>query len=202
VGAYIPTRSNILNTLDNIANTVGAFYGFDRSGKLSVGQVAAPSGTADLELDSTNIIELERLPTEIPTSTVVVKYKKNHTVFDEDALDSGASDPDFFQREGASVVATDAAVAAIYPNAKFLELDSAFAASAGASAEATRLLNLYKVQRDIYRIRCKAQPFTLKLGDIVKVTFSRYSLNSGKLFSVVSLFEDAAVNEVELELWG
>lgn len=202
VGAYIPTRSNILKTLDNIANTVGAFYGFDRSGNLNVGRVAVASGTPDLELDSTNIIELERLPTEIPTSTVIVKYKKNHTVFDEDALDSGAADPDFFQREGASVVETDSAVAAIYPNAKFLELDSAFAASAGASAEATRLLNLYKVQRDIYRIRCKAQPFTLKLGDVVKVTFSRYSLDSGKLFSVVSLFEDAAVNEVELELWG
>jgi len=63
-------------------------------------------------------------------------------------------------------------------------------------------LTLYKVQRDVYRIRCKAQPFTLKLGDIVKITFSRYSLDSGKLFAVVSLFEDAAVNEVELELWG
>lgn len=202
VGVYIPTRTNILEAMDMIANTVGAFYGFNRTGLFNVGRVVAPSGTADLELDSTNIIELERLPTEIPTSTVIVKYKKNYTVFDEDALGSGAADPDFFQLEGASVQDTDASVAAIYPNAQFLELDSAFAASSDAATEATRLLNLYKVQRDVYRIRCKAQPFTLKLGDIVKITFSRYSLNSGKLFAVVSLFEDAAVNEVELELWG
>jgi len=201
-GVYIRERTNLIEPMDTLANTVGAFYGFDRSGKFTVGRVAAPTGSADLELDSTNIIEIERLPTEIPTSTVILKYKKNYTVLDEDIIGSGASDPDYLQRDGASVKASDAAVAAIYPNANFLELQTAFASSSDAATEATRLLNLYKVQRDIYRVRCKAQPFTLKLGDIVKITFSRYSLGSGKLFSVVSLFEDAAVNEVELELWG
>jgi len=36
----------------------------------------------------------------------------------------------------------------------------------------------------------------------VKITFARFDLTSGKLFRVISLFEDAAVNEVTLELWG
>jgi len=202
LGLYVPTRTSVLETMDKIANTVGAFYGFNRTGKFNVGRVIAPSGTADLELDSFSIIELDRLPTETPTSTVIVKYKKNYTVLTEDVLGSGAADPDFFQRSGASVEAKDSSVEAIYPNARFLDVDSAFAASTDAATEATRLLNLYKVQRDVYRIRCKAQPFTLKLGDIVKITFSRYSLNSGKLFTVISLFEDAAISEVELELWG
>jgi hypothetical protein len=48
----------------------------------------------------------------------------------------------------------------------------------------------------------KTQPYTLKLNDVVKITFNRYNLTSGKLFTVVSLIEDAAINEIELELWG
>ncbi len=96
----------------------------------------------------------------------------------------------------------DTAVAAIYPNAKFLEVDSKLIDSSAANAESARLLTLYKSQRDVYRIRCKAQPFTIKLNDVVKVTFARYDLTAGKLFRVISLFEDAAINEVELELWG
>jgi len=55
---------------------------------------------------------------------------------------------------------------------------------------------------NVYRVRVKTQPFTLKLNDIVQITFARYDLTAGKKFSVISLSEDAAINEVELELWG
>ena len=89
-----------------------------------------------------------------------------------------------------------------YPNSQELFVDSQFALSAGASAEATRLNTLYGTQRDFYRVKVKTQPYTLKLNDVVKITFNRYNLTSGKLFRVISLIEDAAVNEVELELWG
>ena len=76
------------------------------------------------------------------------------------------------------------------------------AASGAASTEVSRLLTLYKTQRDFYKIRVKTQPYTLKLNDVVKITFNRYNLTSGKLFRVVSITEDAAINEVELELWS
>lgn len=202
VGCYYSQRAEILSVLDDLANSIGAFFGFDRSGLLNVGRIEVATGSADLELDSTNIITLERLPTEVPTSTVVLGYKQNFTVFDENTLDASATDRDFFLRESAQVTDEDTAVAAIYPNAKFLEVDSKLIDSSAANTESARLLTLYKSQRDIYRIRCKAQPFTIKLNDVVKVTFARYDLTAGKLFRVISLFEDAAINEVELELWG
>lgn len=202
LGVYINRRTTVLEVMDQIANSVGAFFGFCRAGNLIVGRIEAPTGTADLELDSTNIIELERLPTDIPKSTVIVQYKKNYTILSEDELDSGADDPDFMTRESASTSDTDAAVAAIYPNAEFLEVDSRFVDSTAASTEATRLLALYGTQRDIYRIRCKAQPYTVRLNDIVNVTFPRYDLSSGKKFLVIGMFENAAINEVTLELWG
>ena len=202
VGAYFPSFSTILQALDEISNTVGAFYGFDRSGKFNVGQLVVPTGTADLELDTTNIIELQRLPTAIPNYRVNVRYKKNYTVLDEDSLGASPADRDFMVREGAIETATTAGVQTAYPNSEILEIDSRFVGSSAASTEATRLAALYGTQRNIYRVRVKTQPYTLKLNDLVEITFPRYDLSSGKLFRVISLFEDAAINEVELELWG
>jgi hypothetical protein len=131
-----------------------------------------------------------------------VQYKKNYTVFNEDTLDASAADRDFMLRESAVQSATSAGTLTVYPNSETLEVDSRLVESSAASTEATRLASLYGSQRDIYRIRVKTQPFTLKLNDVVKITFPRYDLTGGKLFRVISLFEDAAVNEVELELWG
>jgi hypothetical protein len=37
---------------------------------------------------------------------------------------------------------------------------------------------------------------------VVKITFNRYNLTNGKLFRIIGIVEDAANNEVELELWG
>lgn len=201
-GAYFQSFTSILQVLDEFANTVGAFYGFDRSGKFNVGQLVVPTGSADLELDTTNIIQLQRQPTAIPNFRVNVKYKKNYTVLDEDSLGASPADRDFMVREGAVETATTAGVQTAYPNSEVLEIDSRFVGSSPASTEATRLAALYGTQRNIYRVRVKTQPYTLKLNDLVEITFPRYDLSSGKLFRVISLFEDAAINEVELELWG
>lgn len=192
------------DVLDELANTVGAFYGFDRDGKFTLGRIEVATGTADAEFDSTNIIELARLASEVPNYRVTVDYKKNNSVMNES--DFGASvttaQRDYLLREALFEVDTDSGVVTKYPNSQTLAIPALFAETSPASTEATRLLNLYKVQREIYRIRVKSLPYTLKLNDVVKITFSRYNLTSGKLFRVISITEDAAVNEVELELWG
>ncbi|NQV43529.1 MAG: hypothetical protein HQ501_01395, partial [Rhodospirillales bacterium] len=74
--------------------------------------------------------------------------------------------------------------------------------SADASAEASRLLNLYKANRDLFRVRVKTQPFALELADNVRITYPRFGLDAGKAFRIIGLVEDAASNEVELTLWG
>jgi hypothetical protein len=51
-------------------------------------------------------------------------------------------------------------------------------------------------------VKLKTQPFTLELNDTVEITFARYNLTSGKKFRVIGLIEDAANNEIDLELWG
>ena len=204
VGVYDQDMTTVANVLDRLINTIGGFYGFDRDGKFQVGQVALATGSADAEFDKTTIIEITRQASAVPNYQVRVGYKKNYRVMSESDFGSSVTDAnrDFMLREGDTAIATDTAVQTPYPNSTALIVDSFFAGSSAASTEATRLLNIYKTQRDFYRILVKTQPYTLKLNDVVKITFNRYNLSSGKLFRVISIVEDAANNEVELELWG
>lgn len=311
VGIYLTGFSQIGAVLDALINSIGAFYGFGRDGKFSVGRLELASGTADLEADSTNILEINHQPTVIPNYQVFLSYKHNFKVFTEqelgtiaapastsyavtvvnvggtdyfalggsqapaitakagdtltfqqsDGTNSGhplgirtlqdesytdgvtvtgtagssgaqtvfvipasapsvlryyctvhgnvmgntitiANDRDYFLRGSATINAVAAGVQTKYPNSTILQVNTYIVSSVAASTEVARLATLYGTQRDVYRIRMKIQPFTLKINDVVKITFNRYDLTSGKLFRVVTISEDAAVNEVELEVWG
>jgi hypothetical protein len=204
VGVYDRGMTTVANVLDRLINTIGGFYGFDRDGKFQVGQVALATGSADAEFDKTTIIEITRQASAVPNYQVRMDYKKNYRVMGESDFDASitSAQRDYLVREADVAIAEDTAVQTPYPNSTALIVDSLFAGSSAASTEATRLLNIYKTQRDFYRILVKTQPYTLKLNDVVKITFNRYNLSSGKLFRVISIVEDAANNEVELELWG
>ena len=204
VWIYDRDTTTLADVLDRLINSIGGFYGFDRAGKVQVGRVELATGAAAAEFDSTNIIELIRLASAVPNHQVRVTYKKNFKVMNENDFGASITDAkrDSLVRDSSIVTATDATVLTPYPNSSALIVDTMLAASGAASTEASRLLTLYKTQRDFYKIRVKTQPYTLKLNDVVKITFNRYNLTSGKLFRVVSITEDAAINEVELELWS
>ena len=204
VGVYVSYTTTILEVLDQIANSVGAYYGFNRSGKFEVNRIELATGTAAAEFDSTNIIEITRMASAVPNYQVRVDYKKNYRTMTETEFGASitSAQRDYLVREANVEIATDTNVQTPYPNSNPLIVPGLFAASSPASTEAARLLTVYKTQRDIYMIKVKTQPYTLKLNDVVKITFNRYNLTSGKLFRVITIVEDAAVNEVELELWG
>jgi len=188
-------------------NTVGGFYGFDRDGKFFVGRIELASGsgiTADAEFDQTNIIELTRLASQVPNFRFKVQYKKNYTPLDESQFGASITQAqrDYLVRRGLFQIVEDASVQTAYPNSQELVIPALFADSAAASTEATRLSQIYDEQREVYRIVVKTQPYTLQLNDVVQITFDRYNLTTGKNFRVISITEDAATNEVELELWG
>ena len=206
VGIYVDGKNEktILSVLDELIASVGGFYGFNRSGKFEVGQIVAPTGTADGEYSETEILSLQRVPTHVASHRVTLGYEPNWTKQVEFQLAAGAASAtrDFTAREFRHVTTNDAAVLTKHLNATELKLNTLMDSSAAATTEAARLLVIYKADRDVYRVRLKVQPFTLHLNDVVQITFGRYGLTSGKKFLVVGLVEDADLNEIELELWG
>ena len=204
IGIYIKGSTTILDVLDEIANTVGAFYGFDRDGKFHMTRLELASGSADAEFDLTNIIEVQRQSSATPNHRVRVGYDKNYRVMSESDFGSSVTTAqrDYLVREMLFESDNTASIRTTYPNSEELVIEALFSTSSAASTEATRLLTLYGSQRDFYTIRVKTQPYTLKLNDVVQIAFDRYNLASGKKFRVITITEDAASNEVELELWG
>ncbi len=204
VGLYVDRSTKMQRLLDAIANSVGAFYGFKRDGNFQVGRIEAPASSADASFTSIEIIELERRATAIPPHRTVVEHTRNFTVQNSDTVSTSttASRRTFIENQYRTETNTAASVLTAHPEAPTLEVETLLTTAANAATEAARLQALYGADRDFYRVKLKTQPFTLELNDTVEITFARYNLASGKKFRVIGLIEDAANNEIDLELWG
>ena len=206
VGIYFDGAGNktVLEVLDELVASIGGYYGFDRSGKFEVGRLEAPGGTPAATFTNVEILEIDRQATALPVHRVRLGYQPNWTVQVEFQLNGGATAGRraFTARDFRHVTAEDGSVLTKHPLAGDLEVKTLLDASAAASAEASRLLGLYKADRDLFRVRVKTQPFALELADTVRLTYPRFGLDAGKDCGVIGLVEDAAINEVELTLWG
>jgi hypothetical protein len=206
VGLYAADQRTILDALDELVNSIGAFYGFDRNGKFEVGLFLAPTGgqPAAATFGPVEILEIEALPTELPVWRQRVGYERNWSVQTSDALAGSVTEArkGFLAEEMRLAVATDEAV-----KTKFLlaldpePLPTLLADQAAAQSEANRLLALYGQRRDMYRVTVKTQPYKLELGDQIALDYTRFGLVN-RLFRVVGLEERADVNRVTMELWG
>ena len=156
-------------------------------------------------LTEAEILEIVAEATELPLWRQRVSYQRNWTVQDADSL-AGAVPDDrrAFLTEGFRLAtAKDPTVKDRHllardpePAAGLLDAKSA------AETEAERLLALYSVRRDMYRVTVKLQPYRLELNDQVQLVYPRFGLAGGRAFRVIGLEERAAVNRVTLELWG
>ena len=206
VGIYIDGASNktVLEVLDELIASIGGYYGFDRSGKFEVGRLEVPGGTPAATFSEVEILEIDRQATALPVHRIRLGYQPNWTVQVEFHLQGGATAGRraFTARDFRHVTASDGSVLTKHPLAGDLEVKTSLDGSADASTEAARLLDLYKADRDLFRVRVKTQPFALELADTVRLIYPRFGLDAGKDCGVIGLVEDAAINEVELTLWG
>lgn len=204
LGLHIAQETEIQDVLDAIVEAVGGHYGFDRSGKLAVDRLDAPAGTAAASFGEAEILDLERQPTTLPIWRQRVGYQRYWRALrgaDVAGAVSDAAKADLAE-EYRLEEAEDSAVQTAYLLAEDDRRDVALALKTDAAAEASRLLGLFGVKRDLLRVRVKTQPFSLELGQTVAIGYPRHGLSTGRNFVVVGMVEDSAVNEVTLELWG
>jgi len=214
IGYYSRTAATgLLDLLDDICDTVGAFYTFNRAGLLMVGQVVEPAVTADFEIDTADMLD---------NSLNVVSFGPVHwrrridygrawTVQLSDVLDATATDAykDFVGEEYRRVSASDADIKldgvgkggqpnALDPNPR----PGLLVDKTEAETEVARQFDLYKVARDVVGVVVKTQVLAHDLGETCRVSHSRFGLSTGQNFLVVELVEHIAQSEVELTMWG
>lgn len=207
MGIFFPAGdvSTAADAIAQVAESCGAFAG-DRSGAFRVQRLEAPITAQHWSFDDRTIVDIEReVPAYgVPWSSWGVGYGRNWTVQGSGDLASGVSQSrrQFLESSIRYEYQSSATIALAHRTAVGVERDSLFVSSSDASAEATRLLGLYAKGRAVYRVTVKTALFSVRIGQTVRLTYSRWDLASGKRFVVVAVSDDADTRESELLVFG
>lgn len=209
VGIWVDSESDISSVLDELANSIGAWWGFDNTGKLRMVRLSSPSGSPVITLTKTDIIDIDRSGTSdagrgVPAYSCKLFYKKLYTTQDTD-LAGSVTDArrNEIKVEYRETVSKDDTVKNKHPLAPELEFHTLLIDASAASTEAARLLAIYKVRRDVVTCQIRTETLlNLNLGDVVSVLIDRFGYNAGKLFKIIGIETDYKRNEIKLTLWG
>ena len=205
VGIYVGDRQNVLAVLDQLAASVGAWYGFSRDGKLRIGRLDAPAGSP-VQLLIADDIEQGGLSVKrriLPTATVRLGYKRNWSPTPSPASTVNDATRAAAAAEYLQASDTDASVKTTFLMAQEPDQEPTLLVSGSdASAEATRRLNLRKVLRYVYEARCFTAPQRIEIGQEVLLTHPRFGFAAGRSAIVTGITESPTSNRVTLELWA
>lgn len=203
VGVNLPDRANVLQVCQELASSVGAQVIMSRQGKLKLAKITLPGiGTPvpiymhDYEAKSLAISSRTSV-----ISGVKLGFCKNWTV--QSNLDTGlpAESKDLFAQEWLTTNVKDGVVASTYRlHAEPPQVDTLLLKGTDAQVEAQRRLDLWKVQRTVYRVEGYANLLTLELGQAVTLYGDRFGLNDGKSGVVIGLQRDWVAGRCNVEV--
>ncbi|MDV6347466.1 hypothetical protein R2083_08055 [Nitrosomonas sp. Is35] len=203
IGIYISDRENTLSVCNRIAASVGAQLVMSRLGKLQLLKIELPASGSAFSIDTNDIIENSlSISQKIPVKAAFkVNYDQNWTV--QEGLQTGIPEEhkDMYALEWLSVTAQDSTVKTNYSlDAEPIPVDTLLLTESDATAEATRLLNLYKTPRFVVTFTGTARLVELTLGQRVTLTYPRFGLDSAKEGQVIGLSIDWSNLTVKCEV--
>ncbi|MFY7963197.1 MAG: hypothetical protein ACOVVK_24200 [Elsteraceae bacterium] len=221
LGLWVDAETSVRAAMEQVANSIGAWFGFDRLGRLRMGRLEAPAGPPAAVLTRLSaaaatgapgdILSIERRPTDepgrgAPCAGVRLTYQRNWSVQDTDLAGVVSSARRAFLGQATRVaIAEDPSIRLQFPGAIQRDFDSLIDDPAAAQAECERRLALRRARRDRLVARVRLDPdllATVDLGAVIQLTLPRFGLLPGKLFVVIGLDLDAAAGVLDIDLWG
>lgn len=202
MGMYVKDRRNRIDVANDIIVGLGAWYGYDRGGMMRFGRVEGSPTSYDfalIEADMTlNSLHIESIIK--PEKQHRMQYRRNWTN-QTGALFAGVSTDNralYSQDYSVSAAQTSTDVGAngsfhalaVIPDA----LPSMMVLSAEALTEAQRLDTMYFGWGAIFACEVGRIGTEIDIGDVVKVTHSRYNLSGGVNMTCVYV-EDNPTND-------
>lgn len=203
LGIYISTRDTVLNVCNKLARSVGAQLVNNREGLLQLIQVTLPAAGTPIEITPNDIVQdsLSLAQKTAVRSAIKIGYAKNWTV--QDSLETGipADHKEARKQEWQNINVEDSAVKSAYRiHSEAKQIDTMLIRETDATAEANRLLNIYKVPRFVFSFEAKAKFLNTNLGDTVTLTHPRFNLDSGKTGMVIGLSTNWQNSRVRMEV--
>lgn len=206
LGIYLRDRANLLEVIDQLVATIGGWHNFTRDGYMIVGRLDAPSGlTQNLDMDPDDLVERQlSCPTRrLPVKTIRLGYKKNWTVQTDGVAGSVT---EARRAELAApyrvVKETNVSVLTEHPLAPEPDvIETLLVNITDAQTEAARRSTLYSVVRGIYEAEAFAAPFSVRIGNVVRLFHPRFGFSTGAKAVVVGITENPMAATSKLELW-
>lgn len=203
LGLYINQRSNAIDVLDQIATSVGAWWGFDGLGQLTaaVAQVGVPALALTTDDVTAFGVQIDRL--DIPRWRTRVGYRRNYTV-QTDGLFAAVSE-DIRQRLGREwdiAEASSITTRTLHPLALDPDIEGTLlSGGTDARAESARRLAMFGVPAKRLRVSAFRRAWTLRPGDTVRLTHPRFGLAAGRDLLVLAVSRQVSSRNTELVLW-
>ena len=212
-GVFCPTGSDVstIQLLDELAASVGAWWGVDSAGVFRIGQVVLPTvGVSVGTITAVNILSIDRVASKdngsgIPSWKFKLGYQKVYTVQTDLEATVTEARKAFLAEEYRRVEASDSSVLTAYPTSPEIEVNTVLVSEANANTEASRRLTLYKTKRDMYQVTVRVDSSlasVLDLGKVVTLQLNRYGMNSGKPFLITGITANMREYLFTLTLWG
>ena len=202
-GIYIKDTMSARQILDSLIVSVQGYWTFDRIGRITVGVLDAPD-VEDYELTESEIQDIQCINTIQPAWRIRLGYAHNWSVQNEDDIAAAATTAyrEFAPSQYRTAIYEDRSIRIKTAKLFELEFESQLLNSADATTEVTRIGRLYSEKRNIYRIKVMNLLFRVFIGDTIKVTMSRFGLDSGRNFIITGISEDVETGITTLEVWG
>lgn len=203
VGIFLDDKTDVISVVSELAKSVGAVVLFSPEGRLQIKKIDLTSPIATRSITDSDILYESLNINEKPSviAAVNLNYCKNYTV--QSSLETGipAEHIQMFAKEWLEASASDATVATQYGlPTKVDKTDTLLLDTAAATTEATRRLNLYKVQRYVFGFTTDISSLGINIGEYISLTSSRYGLNATKVGQVVSKTVNWFDNSISYEV--
>lgn len=215
LGLYVDDDTTFTVLLDQIATTVGAWWGNNSAGEFRIKRLVGPSGATVYDFTEHDIIPpLERLTTRdesrgVPVYRVTCRYGRNWTPQTDLAGSIGEVRRAALAQDWLEASYIETLVQTQYLLAVSVVEDTLYATEAAALAEATRRQGLRATQlhRFDIRVQYSTAVAAIDLGDVVSLSHPRYGLrltgtDAGQSFIVIGIAPDAMLRRITLTLWG
>lgn len=205
VGVYCANGENLLTTIQGIAVSVGAQVVMSRLGLLQLIQVTLPASGTPTAIGPNNMLQND-MAISLRTDVIgakMVGYCQNYTQQENLLTGIPPLNAILFGELWLSKTVTDSTTQTLYKlGGTPIQEDTCLLVGTDASAEATRRLNLYKVQRSVYNFHGQPELLMLILGQAVTLTNYRFNLSSGVAGMVVSLQPDWLTGRVQVGIFA
>ncbi len=193
LGYYSSSFVSVGSVVDELLAGVGGYWTTNRIGEVILGRLDAPSGVAELDLlaDDVSLGGLRVISRMLPVKTYRLGWRHNATQ-QSDGLAGVVTEANraLYGRLYSAVKKVNAGVETVNLLAESPALvGSLLAVKSEAQTECDRRAALRAQVRYIYEASCFCAPFTLRLGQEVRLTHPRYGFDAGRNAIVVGFQE-------------